>query len=166
MTGHRPSREPADDDPVGMTTEERTTWTYLAAVVLSTGAYVAVVLPRALAGPVSEVSWVVPLLWTLGASVAATVGGTVVALSVAAARNAARGMDPHADLGTDARDREIARFGSWRGAGVTGFAVPVVLVLAMLEVDHFWIGNAAFAAGVVGAVVETLSKIRAYRRGF
>jgi len=41
-----------------------------------------------------------------------------------------------------------------------------VLVLAMTGADLFWIGNLVFLAGTVGGLVETITKIVAYRRGF
>ena len=40
------------------------------------------------------------------------------------------------------------------------------LVLAMLDADTFWIGNLLFLFGTVSAVVEAITKIGLYRRGF
>ena len=42
----------------------------------------------------------------------------------------------------------------------------VVLVLAMIGADLFWIGNTVFVPGTVGAILETITKLVAYRRGF
>ena len=42
----------------------------------------------------------------------------------------------------------------------------VALVLAMLEVDVFWIGNTLFFIGAVGATVGTIVSIVAYRGVF
>ena len=42
--------------------------------------------------------------------------------------------------------------------------VPFVLTLA--EFDYFWIANAIYLAFVVSAVVGTIVKLVAYRRGF
>jgi hypothetical protein len=39
-------------------------------------------------------------------------------------------------------------------------------VLALLEADHFWIANAIYLVFVVQAVVGTIIKLVAYRRGF
>jgi hypothetical protein len=36
----------------------------------------------------------------------------------------------------------------------------------MLDAHTFWIGNLLFLAGAVGAIVESIAKIRLYRRGF
>lgn len=160
-----PSRDPADDERVPMTAEERTTWSYLVAVASSTTVYLAVVVPRALDRPIAEVSWAVPLAWTIGASVLATVLGTIVAFGAGAAGALRRGFDVHAELRTDQRDREISAVGTRRGLTVTAAGLAPVLVLAMVGAEHFWIGNAAFAAGVAGALVETVTKLRVYRRG-
>ena len=154
---------PGDDDPVPMTTEERSTWAYLAAVVLTAAGYSAVVVPQALAGPVGEVRWQVPLLVAIGVSVSLTVLGTVLGVAVSGARRARRGLDPRLDLGTDERDRAI---GDRRTGVVSGAALIVVLALAMVDAPSFWIGNAVYAFGVLGAVLETATKIRAYRRGW
>ena len=67
---------------------------------------------------------------------------------------------------SDVRDTEIARYGERASMGVLGFGLGATLVLAMLDLETFWIGNLLFLCGVVGAIVETTSQIRLYRRGF
>ena len=47
-----------DDGPVRMTVVERTVWASLVAVVVSSGAYFALMVPRLLSRPVAEISWV------------------------------------------------------------------------------------------------------------
>lgn len=159
-------RAPGDDDPVVMTAEERSVWVYLAVVVITSTAYFAVVIPRAISQPIEDVSWITPMLWTLGVSIVGTIVGSIVGAIGGAVSLAARGIDPKGQLEGDLRDKDIKRYGDRRAAAVSGGAMFGVLVLAMIGADLFWIGNLVFLAGTVGGIVETTVKIRAYRRGF
>ena len=172
---------PSDDDPVAMTMAERSVWAYLVAVVVTSGVYLTLMAMRLADGPVAEISWAGPMLWTIGASVvgsvvltmAFTITGSVaaaIARSIAAARTDPRGEPPvpvvELDGGSDARDKDIALMGDHALVGVLGAGFVGALVLAMLDADAFWIGNLLFVVGTAGAIVETTIKIRLYRRGF
>jgi len=159
-------RQPGDDDPIVMTAEERSVWVYLAVVVITSTAYFAVVIPRAVSQPIEDVSWIPPMLWTLGFSIGGTIVGSIVGAIGGAMGLAIRGIDPKGQLEGDLRDKDIKRYGDRRAAVVSGGAMFGVLVLAMIGADLFWIGNLVFLAGTVGGIVETTVKIRAYRRGF
>ncbi len=159
-------RAPGDDDPVVMTAEERSVWVYLAVVIITSTVYLAVVIPRALSQPIEDVSWITPMLWTLGFSIVGTIVGSIVGAIGGAIGLAIRGIDPKGQLEGDMRDKDIKRLGDRRGAVISGGAMFGVLVLAMIGADLFWIGNLVFLAGTVGAFVETVTKIRAYRAGF
>ncbi|NTV40207.1 MAG: hypothetical protein HGA51_09700 [Demequinaceae bacterium] len=158
-------RVPGDDDPVVMTAEERSVWVYLAVVVITSTAYFVVVIPRALSQPIAEVSWITPMLWALGLSIGGTIIGSIVGAIGGAIGLAIRGIDPKGQLEGDMRDKDIKRLGDRRGAVISGGAMFGVLVLAMIGADLFWIGNLVFLAGTIGALVETITKITAYRRG-
>lgn len=161
-----------DDEPVAMTMNERTVWAYLVTVVLTSGTYLAVVAGRLLHQPVAEVSWVVPMLWTIGASVAGTVlltiaGAVAGAVAMAAAKRARpTDVEMETAFATDVRDKEIDRRGGRALVAVLGAGTAGALALAMLHTDTFWIGNLLFVCGTVGAIVETTTKLRLYRRGF
>ncbi|MBG0820127.1 hypothetical protein HS048_05175 [Planomonospora sp. ID91781] len=146
----------AGDDRVPMTFEERNTWLYAILVPVTSLAYFGVVVPRLFERPASEVSWAVPMLWAVGATVVGTVVGSIV-LAVAAR---------DAEAASDVRDKEIERHGDRIAQAITAFGAAAVLALAMLEVDHFWIGNALFLIGAVGATWGSVAKIRAYRGAF
>jgi len=162
---NRELRVPGDDDPVVMTAEERTVWVYLAVVIITSAIYFAVVIPRALSQPIEDVSWIAPMLWTLGASIIVTIVGSIVGTVGGAIGLAIRGIDPKGQLEGDMRDKDIKRLGDRRGAVIASGAMFGVLVLAMIGADLFWIGNLVFLAGTIGALVETSTKIIAYRRG-
>lgn len=159
-------RQPGDDDPIVMTAEERTVWVYLAVVIITSTTYFAVVTPRALSQPIEDVSWITPMLWTLGFSILGTIIGSILGVIGGAVGLAIRGIEPKGQLEGDMRDKDIKRLGDRRAAVVSGGAMFGVLVLAMIGADLFWIGNLVFLAGTVGGIIETTAKIRAYRRGF
>lgn len=159
-------RLPDDDEPLVMTAEERSVWGYLVGSSVATVVYAAVVIPRALTQPIEEVSWIVPMLWAIGASVVFTIVGTILSAIGSAVRLAARGRNPEFELESDVRDKEISSLGNRASATVVGFGIASALVVTMLGLDHFWIGNLLYAAGFLGALAETITKIRLYRRGF
>ena len=105
------------------------------------------------------------MLWTLGFSIVGTIIGSIVGAVGGAVGLAARGIDPKGQLEGDQRDKDIKRHGDRRAAWAARGAMFGVLVLAMIGADLFWIGNLVFLAGAVGGIVETTTKIRAYRRG-
>lgn len=165
---------PGDDEPVPMTTTERSVWAYLVAVVLTSGAYLLYLGAQLARTPAHEIEWVVPMLWTLGASVVGsillTIVGTIVATVIATIGRAAAGRTEHhapvVESGTDARDDEIGLRAHRAHIGVLAAGFVGALVLAMLDADTFWIGNLLFVVGTAGALVETTTKLRLYRRGF
>jgi len=170
-------RLPDDDEPVPMTMNERTVWAYLVTVILTSGVYLTLMVTRLAGGPADQIAWVRPMLWTIGASVVGTIlltiAGTItgaIARSITSARRSAPGGVPvpvvEIDTGSDARDKEIDLIGDRALVGVLGAGFVGALVLAMLDADAFWIGNLLFVVGTLGAIVETTTKIRLYRRGF
>lgn len=159
-------RPMGDDDPIPMSQEERSVWIYLGAVAVTFVTYLIIIVPRVLSTPIAEVSWKAPLIAVLVASIVLTILGSIVGAIGGAIGLAVRGIDPSDQMGSDARDAEISRRGFIRGALASSVGLLAVLTLAMLEVDHFWIANAVYLAGTVGAVIETTVKIRAYREGF
>jgi hypothetical protein len=138
-----------------MSYEEKGTWVYL---VTSAGAYVAylvIVLGRLLNTPAAKVSYVPVLLATCLASiVAATVGRTLV--------ETARPSDSRR---SDARDKEIYRFGEYASRWFIIGAAAVALVMAMARWDYFWIANVIYLGFVLWAVARSAVKLVAYRRG-
>jgi len=156
-----------DNEPVRMTFTERTVWASVVTVIGTSGAYLALMVSRLLSRPIAEISWVGPMLWTMGLSIVGSILVTIVFTIVADV--ARRGRCSPADRGevtSDVRDREIGRLG-WRASmRVISVGFGGALVLAMLDADTFWIGNLLFVFGTVAAVVEAITKIGLYRRGF
>lgn len=139
-----------------MSFEEKNTWVYALVSVAAFAAYLVTILGRAQGIPVSEVPYVGAMLWSIGAAIAASIVGRVV-IAAAWPRDADR---------TDQRDKEIYRFGEYVGQWLVVIGAAVALLLAMAEVDHFWIANELYLAFVLAALLSSAAKLVGYRRGF
>ena len=152
--------ESTREDRVAMTFGERTTWVSVVAPAVAIG-YFTVVLSRLREHPAADVSWIVPMLWAIGASIIGTIVGTIVISIGAGIAN--RGV---LESKQDIRDKQIERYGDRTSYAITAIGTAAVLVLVMLEADHFWIGNALFLLGSIGATWGAIAKLRAYRGAF
>ncbi|MDI1464038.1 hypothetical protein QEZ54_23925 [Catellatospora sp. KI3] len=149
------------EERVAMTFGQRNAWVAAFVMPAATIAYFAVVLPRLRVQPAAEVSWVAPMLWTIGATMVGTIIGFILVSIASGIAN--RGV---LESGEDVRDKQIDRHGDRLAQSVTAFGTAAVLVLVMVEADHFWIGNALFLIGSVGATLGSIAKIRAYHGTF
>jgi hypothetical protein len=114
-----------------------------------------IILGRAEGAAIAEVPYVGTMLWTIGAAIIASIVGRIV-VAVAWPKDADK---------KDQRDKEIYRFGEYIGQSFVVVGAAAALVLAMAEVDHFWIANAVYLAFVLSALLSSTAKIFAYRRG-
>ncbi|MFI7697646.1 hypothetical protein [Nonomuraea sp. NPDC049480] len=138
-----------------MASEEKSAWIMVVVSLCGYGVYLAVILSRASSTPLTEVSYVAPLLWTIGGACLAS-----MVLSIAA------NLASPADIGKkDQRDREIHRYGEFAGQWFLVAGAIAALVMAMAELDHFWIANTIYLAFVLSAFLGSTLKIIAYRRG-
>ncbi|MGW0808767.1 hypothetical protein [Nonomuraea sp. NPDC002799] len=138
-----------------MTIEEKRAWIYVVVSVLGYGTYVALILGRAGGSPLTEAPYAATLLWTIGAAILA---GIVAHIAVS--------MAAPADIGKkDQRDKEIYRFGEYGGQWFVVAGGVAALVMAMAELDHFWIANVIYLSFVMSSLLSSILKIVAYRRG-
>lgn len=138
-----------------MAFEEKRAWIMVVVSVVAYAVYLAMVLGRAGTVPLVEVPYVSPLLWTVGGAIV-----TAIVLNIVASI-AARDGDQ-----SDQRDREISRFGEHIGQAFVVLGAVAALVMAMAGVDRFWIANVIYLAFVLSAVLGSVARIFAYRRGF
>lgn len=138
-----------------MAFEEKRAWIMVVVSVVAYAVYLAMVLGRAGTVPLVEVPYVSPLLWTVGGAIV-----TAIVLNIVASI-AARDGDQ-----SDQRDREISRFGEHIGQAFVVLGAVSALVMAMAGVDRFWIANVIYLAFVLSAVLGSVARIFAYRRGF
>lgn len=138
----------------GVTHEEKRAWILGILAIASYTVYLVVMLGRAGGRPLADVPYVAPLLWTIGASIVAGIVASILAAVISR------------DGEKDQRDREIGRFGDHVGNSFVVIGAVAALLLAMAEAPHFWIANAVYLAFTLSAILGSIARIFAYRRGF
>jgi len=139
-----------------MSFEEKSTWVYAVIVVAVAVIYFAIVLGQLPQTAAGDIAFQVPLLATIGVSIGLTIAAHIL-IAIAAPDDAGK---------RDQRDKDINRYGEYVGGVVLGVAAVVPLILALAEVDHFWIANTIYLAFILSATAGSIVKIVAYRRGF
>ena len=139
-----------------MSFEEKSAWIMGVVAVGSYGVYLAIVLGLAGTMPLVDVPYVAPLLWTVGASIALSIALHIL-MGISSPKEAGK---------KDQRDREIYRFGEYIGQSFLVIGGVAVLLMAMVETDHFWIANVIYLAFFLSAILGSVAKIVAYRREF
>lgn len=138
-----------------MSYEEKGQWVYLVANVLTFGAYIAIVAGLMSNTPVADIDYVPVLLSAIGVAIGLSIGGRIVVEIISRSDT----------YKADVRDRDISRLGEYVGGILLGVAMLVPFVLAVAEVEHFWIANAIYVVFALSAFVSTTVKLVAYRRG-
>jgi hypothetical protein len=142
-----------------MVYEERNVWTGLVVTIIAMAVYVVVVLRAAGGGPLTDVDWVPIMLWTIGASIVATIVLSILWGIVAGMR------EPEGVGKSDVRDRDIARMGTRVEQAFLAIAGVGVLILCAVRADWFWIAHTMFFGFAVAAIVGSVARLIAYRRG-
>lgn len=142
-----------------MAYEERNAWSGLIVGVFVISAYVVIVLRAAAGRAVTEVDWLPPMLWTIGLGIVATIAISIVWGIIAGAK------DPDGVGKSDVRDRDISRMGSRVEQAFVVIAGLGVIALCAVGADVFWIANTMFAGFAVSAMVGSVARVVAYRRG-
>ncbi len=138
-----------------MSSEERSAWVMVVVATAVYAIYIAVVLGQASGAPVTSVDYVPTMLWAIAGSIAASIVLTIL-WSFFTPRDSGK---------KDTRDREIGRYGEYTGRWVLIAGAAVALILAMVKADYFWIANILYLGFVLSAILGSIVKIVAYRRG-
>jgi hypothetical protein len=158
-----------------MSFEEKFTWVSAVVSTAVAAAYFTIVLGQVSTVPVAEIAYQRPLFIAIGALIVLTIVGAIVTAVVTAIGAAVTAEitgegsveDSVASIGrSDERDKDIHRRGELIGYYVSSVGAVGVMALAMLRYDPFWIANALYLSFVAGAIVASVAKIIAYRRGF
>jgi hypothetical protein len=140
--------------------EEKNTWVFAVLAPVGYLVYLVLLFTRAGGGPLEQTDYVPAMLGTiLGAIVVGILGGIVVGIATGIASG---GKDAGK---SDQRDKQINRFGEYIGSAFLVIGALGALVLAWFEAPHFWIANALYLAFVLQAILSSIAKLVAYRRG-
>ncbi len=138
-----------------MSFEEKSTWVYAVIAVVLPIAYFATVLPQLATTPVADIDYQVPLLAVIGLAIGLAIVAAII-ISITAPDEAGK---------ADQRDKDVNRFGEYVAGLVLGATAIVPFLLAIAEVEYFWIANTLYLAFILSAVAGSVAKIAAYRRG-
>ena len=150
----------ADDEREPMSLTEVSRWASLTLIVVTTVAYGFIVLPQLSTTAPRDIDWQIPMLWAIGISI---VGTIVLSIVIAIVNAIITRREPQK---ADVREKQIERYGDRIGQSIMAVGTAVVLVMAMLELDAFWIGNTLFALGAIGTSIGAIMSIRALRGVF
>ena len=135
-----------------MSLEERFTWVQGVISIGGYAVYLVLLLQRS-TGELAATPYVDLMLWTIGGAIVAGILGSI--LASVTTRNHAK----------DARDREIYKRGESVGYAFVTVGAVGAMVLAWMQVDHFWIANAIYLGFVLSGILAFVAKITMYRRG-
>jgi hypothetical protein len=140
--------------------EEKNTWVFAVLAPIGYIVYLVLLFTQAGGRPIDEADYVPLMLGTiLGAIVVGILGGMVTGIATGIASG---GKDSGK---SDQRDKQINRFGEYIGSAFLVMGALGALVLAWFEAPHFWIANALYLAFVLQAILSSIAKLVAYRRG-
>ena len=134
---------------------ERNTWLFGFIAIGGYLVYLALIFTQGV--PLDQAAYVVPMIATIGGAIVVGIVGGIVLAIVTGADNKGN---------PDVRDKEIEHFGERVGNSFVVIGALGALVLAWLEVGHFWIANELYLAFVISGVTSAMARLGAYRRGF
>lgn len=134
-----------------MSYEERSTWVVGIVAVASCVAYL-VLSYVAGGGPLDGETYAWPMVWALVGAVAVGVVSRIVIGAVGSRR-------------VDQRDEEIDWLGSRVGSSFVVIGGLGALVLCLTGAPHVYIANVLYFCFLIAAVLQSLAKLVAYRRG-
>lgn len=138
-----------------MSLEQKRAWIALVAAVGGYATYLGIVLPRAAGARLVEAAYEWPLVWSVVAAIVAAIMGNI-GVAIGSRR----------DSRVDQRDREIHRFGERVGQSFIVIGGVLALLMALVDLDQFWIANALYLGFVLSAMLSAVAKLAAYRWGF
>ncbi len=139
-----------------MSVSEKRAWIMVVVATVAYGAYLAIVISQGAGRTLATVSYQWTLVWSVGGAIVASILLDILS-SFFAPRSAAE---------KDQRDREINRIGDYIGQSFLVIGAVAALILALFSVAPFWIANTIYLGFVLSAIVGSVAKIIAYRRGF
>ena len=138
-----------------MTHQEKRAWIMLVVSAAAYAVYLAVILSRAGGHPLVRVPYAAALLWTVGAAI----GASIVA-------ETALGVVNRGDSRLkDERDRRIGALGDQVGSSFVVIGAVAAMLMAMAGWDRFWIANVIYLCFFLSAILGSVTRVIAYRKG-
>ena len=141
-----------------MAGQERSAWVMVVVAITAYATYLSLILSGQAAIPLAPANYGWQVLSTIGGAIVTAVLAEIGLAIIDSTRGEKAGR-------RDERDRRIEQLGEYTGQAFVGVGALAALVLAILEVDPFWIANAVYLAFVLSAVLGSVTKIALYRGG-
>jgi L-asparagine transporter-like permease len=135
---------------------EKSNWVILAVGITTLVAYLALIVPPAVTGPIADVSYAQPMVGAIVAFIALCILGMIVAAA----------LNPSEADKKDQRDKEIDHLGERIGNSFIALGFAAALILTLVEADYFWIANFLYLTGMAAGLLSALVKIAAYHGPF
>jgi membrane glycosyltransferase len=143
-----------------MTAQQRSAWIFGLIAVVGYATYLVLVFAAAAGGPLADAAYEAPLVGTVVGAIVANIVVSIVVSIVAGT------FGSRASSRVDVRDVEISQLGERVGNAPLVLGSLVALVLALVDVDSFWVANALYLGFVLSAVLGTAARLTAYSGGF
>jgi hypothetical protein len=137
-----------------MSFAEKNTWLWAVIGVVVPGVYIVSILSQLQTTAAAQIAYQQPMLISIGVVIVLSILAAVVAATISGG-----------DVKEDLRDKEIYRFGEYAGYWLMMIGAVTAMGMAMAKVDHFWIANTIYVAGVLAGLVGSVVKIASYRLG-
>ena len=138
-----------------MAFEEKSAWILGVLAVAAYTTYAVIVLNLGREVPLLQVDYVPAMLWTIGASIIVSIVAHII-VAIASGKGADK---------KDQRDRQIYRMGEYTGQSFVVAGALAAMLMALFELDYFWIANVIYLAFALSAILSTVAKLVSYRRG-
>ncbi|MBB6098321.1 hypothetical protein HNR42_001746 [Deinobacterium chartae] len=135
---------------------EKRAWIMGVVSAVAYGAYLVALLRKPAHLSLAETPYVAPMLWSIAGAIAANL--LLQFLDAA--------LSPKEAWKTDDRDQQIHRFGEYIGHSLIILAAVSALGMALADLETFWIANVLYLGFFLAAILGSVAKIVAYRRGF
>jgi hypothetical protein len=139
-----------------MAYEEKRAWVMALVAAVAYGAYAALIGSRAHGTSATSVPYAKALVTSVIGAIVATI---VLNILISIFGREGSGQK-------DQRDREIHRTGEYIGQSFVIVGAVAALAMALARWDSFWIANVIYLGFTLSAIVGSVAKIVAYRRGF
>jgi len=135
--------------------QEKRAWIMLVVSAVAYAVYAAVILSRAGGHPLVRVPYAAALLWTAGAAIGASIAAETVLGTVNRGESRLK----------DERDRRIGSLGDQVGSSFVVIGAVAAMLMALAGWDRFWIANVIYLCFFLSAVLGSVTRVIAYRKG-
>lgn len=138
-----------------MNLEHKGAWIQLFLTPAAYLTYLALLTARADGAPLVDTAYGDLIAWTIGGTIVVGILLMII-VTIAGGKDSSR---------SDIRDKQINRLGDQAGGAFVIIGAVGAMILAIVEVDPFWIANAIYLAFVLSGITGSVARLAMYRWG-